>query len=164
MVLKELSYCRITESNQLYCMTSFISYTEGTYLSLCSGICTSCSLTMTCSHWRTGCSTLKPIRCPSSARAASRTKWHRLRQLQSDTEPGTEHTDLSQCRSSFCRSVIRTLNSFPEKDVVVLRCDCISFGRSYFLPALLFVDNQNKHDFHEKSTFFFPSFLCEETV
>lgn len=69
-----------------------------------------------------------------------------------------------QCRFSLFRSVLRTLNSFPVKDVVVLRCDCISFCRGCFLLALIFfVDNQDKHDFHEKSTFFFPSFLCEET-
>lgn len=39
---------------------------------------------------------------------------------------------------SLFRSVLWTLNSFPVKDVVVLRCDCISFRRVYFLLALLF--------------------------
>lgn len=44
-----------------------------------------------------------------------------------------------QCRFSLFRSVLRTLYSFPVKDVVVLRCDCISFCRGCFLLALIFL-------------------------
>lgn len=58
-----------------------------------AGICTCCSLTMTSSHWRTGFLTLKPIRCPSFARAACRTKPHRKKLSQNDSEhPKKEQT------------------------------------------------------------------------
>ena len=116
---------------------------------------------MTFSLWRTGSSTRKPIRCPSSARAACRTKQHRTRQLPNKTEHHRQQlrqlqthlhsscahnrvTQISQtpiqCRfQSLFRSGSWTLNSFPVKDVVVLRCDCISFfAGAKFLLALLF--------------------------
>lgn len=53
------------------------------------------------------------------------------------------HTNIANTNSvqvqSLFRSGLWTLNSFPVKDVVVLRCDCISFfARAKFLLALLF--------------------------
>lgn len=121
---------------------------------VCSGICTCSSLMTTFSPWRTGSSIQKPIHCPSSARAACRTKQHRIRQSPNKPPPETvtdtdlhrscahivtniANTNLMQVQSLF-RSVLWTLNSFPVKDVVVLRCDCTSFSRGYFLLALIF--------------------------
>lgn len=125
---------------------------------VCSGICTWSSPMTTFSHWKTGSSIQRPIRCPSSARAACRTKQHRIRRSQNKTEHHKQqlrqsqthlrsscahshtnipNTNLMQVQSLF-RSVLWTLNSLPVKDGVVLRCDCKSFRRAIFLLALLF--------------------------
>lgn len=148
-------------------------------LPVCSGICTFSSLTMTFSPWRTGSLTQKPTRCLSSAIAACRMMQHRKRRPPNKTEHrrtvGTvkdicTHTNINIANTnsvqvpSLFRSVLRTLDSFPVKDVVVLRCDCKSFCRGYFLLALLFCGQSRQTWLSWKEhLFFFPSFLCEET-
>lgn len=138
---------------------------------------------MTFSHWRTGSSTLKPTRCPSSARAACRTKRHRIRQSPNKTEhlPTLETVTDTYLHNScahtvkYCKHQLNAgSESFQERvmDSQFLSSKgCCRFTLWLYIlsPGLLpagttfFVDNQEKHDFHEKSTFFFPSFLCEET-
>lgn len=143
-------------------------------LPVCSGICTFSSLTMTFSPWRTGSLTQKPTRCLSSAIAACRMMQHRKRRSPNKTEHrrtvGTvkdicTHTNINIAKPQFSagsesfRSVLRTLDSFPVKDVVVLRCDCKSFCRSYFLLALLFCGQSRRTWLSWNEHLFFLSFF-----
>lgn len=140
-----------------------------------SGICTFSSPTMTSSPWRTGSSTRKPTRCLSSARAACRMKRHRKRASPNKTEQQQTAetvkdtcthtvTQISQtpiqCRFGvFSGAALRTLNSFPVKDVVVLRCDCKSFCQGYFLLALLFCGQSRQNMTFMRRAPFFLSFF-----
>lgn len=135
---------------------------------ICPGICTCSSPTTTFSRWRTGSSTPRPTRCPSSARAACRMKPHRTRRSRNRNGHLKPRLRRSRTRPPGGRAH-RTSHQYPEhrfdagsgSGVTDSRflsskgcCDCKSF-RWAFLPAgtSLFVDNQDKHDFCEKSTF-----------
>lgn len=150
---------------------------------LCSGICTCSSPMTTFSRWRTGSSTQRPTRCPSSARAACRTKRRRRRRPPIKTAPtcaivtdtfaqlilcthshsNIANTDTVQVPSLF-RSAFFGLSIPFQWRMLSFYAVIVYPSRRGFPPAgtSSFVDNQDKHDFHEKSTFFFPSFLCEE--